>query len=178
MLLGKTEDISTYSMYYKEHDKIYNLATHLKNVISKKNIVIVCIGTDKCIGDCVAPIVGTILMESGYSFPVYGTLHEPIHALNIREKLAKIVKEHDNPFIIGIDACLGDKEDIGIIRIKNDPIIPGSGRGTSLPRVGNMSIVGIVHEVEGVSPFTENDIRLSFVNDMARAIAKILIQSQ
>jgi putative sporulation protein YyaC len=178
MLFNKSENISTYSMYYKESDKINDLAIHLRNVTSEKNIVIVCIGTDRCIGDCVAPIVGTILIESGFRLPVYGTLHEPIHALNIREMLAKIEKDHNNPFIIGIDACLGDKEDIGIIRIRNDPIAPGSGKGENLPNVGNISIIGIVHEVKDITLFTESGIRLSFVNDMARVIARILIQSQ
>lgn len=178
MLFNKIENISTYSMHYKDSDKINDLAAHLRNITSEKNTVIVCIGTDRCIGDCVAPIVGTILRESGFLLPVYGTLHEPIHALNIREKLDKIVKDHNDPFIIGIDACLGDKEDIGIIKIKNDPVIPGSGVGESLPKVGNISIIGIVHEAEDVTPFTESGIRLSFVEDMAKVIAKILILSQ
>lgn len=178
MFFDKPEETSACSMYYKDQDKINNLASCLRRITSEKNIVIVCIGTDKCIGDCVAPIVGTILVESGYSFPVYGTLHEPIHALNIKENLAKIIKEHKNPFIISIDACLGDKEDIGVIRIKNDSIIPGSGIGESLPRVGNMSIIGIVHDVDDATHFAESGIRLSFVDDMAKTIARILIQSQ
>ena len=43
----------------------YNLTLEIKNYITE-NTVIVCIGTDKCIGDCLGPLVGSILTENFY----------------------------------------------------------------------------------------------------------------
>ena len=91
-----------------------NLIFEIKNYINK-DTVIVCIGTDKCIGDCLGPLVGSILTENFFPLPVYGTLSSPIHALNISERLDEIYSTHPNASIIGVDACLGDEDDIGEI---------------------------------------------------------------
>ena len=141
------------------------------------NSIIVCIGTDKCIGDCLGPLVGTILKEDNFPLPVYGTLSEPIHALNIDERLNEIKKLHPNAHIIGIDACLGNEEDIGDIRVRNHAISPGKGIGKELPEVGETSIIGIVDTSEYSDLFFSRSIRLSFVMDMAKSISKILFDS-
>lgn len=163
-------------MYYKDSEKINQLAAYLKNITKRKNIIVLCIGSDRSIGDCLAPIIGTILTESNFKLPVYGTLHDTVHALNLKQKLFMIKKNHKNPFIIAIDACLGEADDIGIIRIKKESIAPGSGQGIILPDVGNISIIGIVHDAKENTPFNERGIRLSFVRDMAKVIVKILVQ--
>lgn len=77
----------------------YNLALEVKKFISKDTII-VCIGTDKCIGDCLGPLVGSILTENFFPLPVYGTLSSPIHALNIDERLNEIYSNHPNASII------------------------------------------------------------------------------
>ncbi|WP_317086087.1 spore protease YyaC, partial [Clostridium neonatale] len=109
--------------------------------------------------------------------PVYGTLSEPIHALNIDERLNEIKKLHPNAHIIGIDACLGNEEDIGDIRVRNHAISPGKGVGKELPEVGETSIIGIVDTSEYSDLFFSRSIRLSFVMDMAKSISKILFDS-
>lgn len=177
-LFSKSKSSDSYRMHYKENDKLYELVKCFKNIISDKSIVIVCVGSDRSIGDCLAPMVGTILLENDFEFPVYGTLHDPVHALNVKEKISKIKKEHNDSLIIGIDACLGDKEDVGIIRIRNSHLTPGSGKGAKLPKVGDVSIIGIVHDLKDKTPLGERGIRLSFVSDIARVIARILILSQ
>ena len=141
------------------------------------NSIIIWIGTDKCIGDCLGPLVGTILKEDNFPLPVYGTLSEPIHALNIDERLNEIKKLHPNAHIIGIDACLGNEEDIGDIRVRNHAISPGKGVGKELPEVGETSIIGIVDTSEYSDLFFSRSIRLSFVMDMAKSISKILFDS-
>lgn len=148
----------------------------LKNYINQ-DTVIACIGTDRCIGDCLGPLVGTILNEKGFKYPVYGTLEKPIHALNIHERLNFIKNTHPNAQIIGIDACLGDSEEIGAIRIRDYAIKPGKAVGKELPEVGVASVVGIVDSNEWVELFTARNIRLSFVMDMAKQIADILIKA-
>lgn len=152
------------------------LANEIKEYINA-NSIIVCIGTDKCIGDCLGPLAGTILKEDNFPLPVYGTLSEPIHALNIDERLNEIKKLHPNAHIIGIDACLGNEEDIGDIRVRNHAISPGKGVGKELPEVGETSIIGIVDTSEYSDLFFSRSIRLSFVMDMAKSISKILFDS-
>lgn len=86
---------------------------------NKKELVIVCIGTDKCIGDSVAPMVGTFIEEKNSNIVIYGTLEKPMHALNLEDRLEDIQEKHPNAYIIGIDACLGDEESV-ILQLKED----------------------------------------------------------
>lgn len=154
----------------------YRLSHDLEKYINS-NTVIVCIGTDKCIGDCLGPLVGSILTENFFPLPVYGTLSEPIHALNIDERLTTIQELHPTAHIIGIDACLGNQEDIGEIRIRDYAIHPGKGVGKELPEVGIASIIGIVDSSENSELFFSRSIRLSFIMDMAKVISKALMDA-
>lgn len=154
----------------------YDLALEISNYISE-NTVIVCIGTDKCIGDCLGPLVGSILIDNKFPLPVYGTLSSPIHALNIDERLKKIHANHPDSTIIGVDACLGNKEDIGQVRTRNYAIHPGKGVGKELPEVGIASIIGIVDSSENSEFFFSRSIRLSFIMDMAKTISKAIIDA-
>lgn len=154
----------------------YNLILNVKNHITE-NTVIVCIGTDKCIGDCLGPLVGSILTENFFPLPVYGTLSSPIHALNIDERLDEIYKKHPNASIIGVDACLGDEDDIGEIRIRDYAIHPGKGVGKELPEVGVASIIGIVDSSNNAELFFSRSIRLSFIMNMAKIISRVFIEA-
>lgn len=155
---------------YKNENVIQTLSDVLKNIIDE-NTVIICIGTDRAIGDSLGPLVGTMLKNSDFKFPVYGTLDKPIHALNIYESLDLIKNKHPNGNFIAIDACLGSKSNIGNIQIREGPILPGKGVGKKLPEIGNYSIVGIVDKVDDNSRFSFNNIRLSFIVEMAEIIA-------
>jgi len=154
----------------------YNLTLEIKNYITE-DTVIVCIGTDKCIGDCLGPLVGSILIENFYPLPVYGTLSSPIHALNIDERLNEIYAAHPNASIIGVDACLGDIEDIGEIRIRDYAIHPGKGVGKELPEVGIASVIGIVDSSDNSELFFSRSIRLSFIMDMAKIVSRVFIEA-
>lgn len=137
-------------------------------------IVFVCIGTDRSTGDSLGPLVGTLLKEkktSTSTFNIYGTLDEPIHAMNLSEKLADIARLHSNPFIIGIDACLGKVRSVGIVQIGEGPVKPGAGVNKDLPAVGNAHITGIVN-VSGFMEFMVlQNTRLNLVLNMAKTIA-------
>lgn len=145
-------------------------------------IVIVCIGTDRSTGDSLGPLVGTLLSEkagSGSStFHVYGTLDDPIHAMNLQEKLNEIKKIHTNPFIVGIDACLGKMKSVGIVQIGQGPVKPGAGVNKELPSVGNAHITGIVN-VSGFMEFMVlQNTRLNLVLKMAKTIAEGISAAQ
>lgn len=155
------------------------LGEHIKDFLVERtsfhNAIIVCIGTDKCIGDCLGPLVGTILKKKKYPLEIYGTLDKPIHALNMKEKLWRIKAKHPSQLVIAVDACLGEEENIGAIQIRNGPIYPGKGVGKNLPSVGDISIIGIVDGLNHDNTISLHNIRLSFVMQMAEAIANSFV---
>lgn len=148
------------------------LSTYFDSYPRHDDIIIVGIGTDKCIGDCLGPLVGTILIRKNFGFPVYGTLRRPLHALNLKDRVAYIKSRHPNAFIIAIDACLGENDDIGTIQIRSGPIDPGKGVGKNLPSVGDLSIIGIVDKLNSSSSASLHNIRLSFVLEIGEIITE------
>lgn len=158
-------------IHYKSPLAYYEIAEGIRDFI-KDNTIIVCIGTDKCIGDCLGPLVGTLLNDNLFPLPVYGTISSPIHALNIDKRLEEINVLHPNACVIGIDACLGEIHSIGEIHTRDYAIHPGKGVGKSLPDVGTASIIGIVDSCDNADFFSSRSIRLSLVLDMAKVISK------
>lgn len=161
------------------HDEVSasnKLAIEVKQMlpadIRNRPTILVCIGTDRSTGDSLGPLVGTLLKEKSLSkLYVYGTLEDPIHAVNLAEKLDSIKKLHNNPFIIGVDACLGRVKSVGVIQIAKGPVKPGAGVNKDLPEVGDMHIAGIVN-VSGFMEFMVlQNTRLSLVMKMAKTIA-------
>lgn len=161
---------------YKSSLAYYKIAFFLKDFIDD-NSIIVCIGTDRCIGDCLGPVVGSMLKIKRFPLPVYGTIEEPIHALNIDKKLDEIEKLNPGKNIIGIDACLGDKNSIGEIQVRDYAVHPGKGVGKSLPDVGRTSIIGIVDANDNKEIFSSNNIRLNLIIKMSTIITYSLLQA-
>lgn len=151
--------------------KIHNL---IPSHISNKDIYIVCIGTDRSTGDSYGPFVGTFLESEGIK-NVIGTLENPLHAVNLQERLEKEVPA--NVFTIAIDACLGSSNNVGAISVSKKPVRPGAGVDRNLPLVGDMSIEATVN-VSSVSSFmdlmTLNSTRLHTVMNMATKTAEAL----
>lgn len=159
---------------YKSDLAYYEISNFIKDYVTPKT-VIVCIGTDKCIGDCLGPMVGTFLKDAFFPLPVYGTIAAPIHALNIDIKLEEIQRNHPNSVLIGIDACLGENKSIGEIHVRDYAIHPGKGVGKSLPKVGEASIIGIIDSSDNAEFFTSRSIRLHLVMEMSKVITHALI---
>ena len=163
-------------IYYKSPLAYYEISKSLSRYM-KDDIVIICIGTDKCIGDCLGPLVGTLLESNFFPLPVYGTISSPVHALNLDTKLKEINIAHPNACIIGIDACLGENKSIGEIHIRDYAIRPGKGVGKDLPAVGVASIIGIVDSSDNSNFFSARSIRLSLILDIAKIISHGIIDS-
>lgn len=138
------------------------------------NLVFLCIGTDRSTGDSLGPLVGyqlTLLPHIGKECNLYGTLDEPVHAQNIKEKTEMILHTVKNPFIIAIDASLGSMDKVGKIIIDEGPLKPGAGVSKNLDPVGDIRITGVVN-VAGFMEFTVlQNTRLSMVMNMARVIS-------
>lgn len=161
---------------YKSSMAYYELAYFLKDYMTS-DTVILCIGTDKFIGDCLGPLVGTFLKKENFPLPIYGTLESPCHALNLSTTLDQIRRDHPSAYIIGIDACIGDETAIGELQARDIPIHPGKGVGKILPKVGDASIIGIVDNSDGAEFFKQKNIRLSLVMNMALVIQQSLFHA-
>ncbi len=134
-----------------------------------------CIGTDRCIGDCLGPMVGHELKKNNFPYPVYGTLEHPVHAINLVSKMADIQTKNPNIPILAIDASLGKYKSVGKIQLKKGAISPGKGVGKVLPEVGDFSLVGIVDTYNHVEELTIHQVRLHLIHQMAQVIAESLL---
>lgn len=145
--------------------------------IMTEDIVIICIGSDRYIGDALGPLVGTMLEEKQLPVSVFGTLETPVHAFNLNSILKKIDKRKRKPVIIGIDASLGEREQVGHIMFKNGPLIPGKALKKMLPEVGDFHLAGIVNYIDPLpeSQFL-NDTRLFTVMNLAHAITDVITE--
>lgn len=162
--------------HYSKPLAYYEIANFLKDYLNDDTII-VCIGTDKCIGDCLGPLVGSILKHRSFPLPIYGTISNPIHALNIEKKLLEINKLHPEGNILGIDACLGERSSIGEIQVRDYAIHPGKGVGKSLPDVGDTSIIGIVDSSDESELFTSRNIRLDLILNISRVISDSILHA-
>ena len=136
-------------------------------------IILICIGTDRSTGDALGPLVGTKLEQVGIkNFQVFGTLDDPVHALNLEEKIQNIQKDNPTSFIIAVDACLGKSQSIGSITTGMGPSKPGAAMNKKLPAVGDLHIHGIVNLNGFMEFFVLQNTRLSLVMKMADVIAQ------
>lgn len=163
-----------------ENEEIEKMAKRLKEIINNtsRKILFLCIGSDRSTGDSLGPLVGTLLNEKNIPFPIYGTLKVPVHALNINKILKDIHDTYEDPFIIGIDACLGDESKIGTIFIKEGAFIPGKALKKDLPSVGDCHLKAIVNYHDPLSPMQSlNSTRLYTVIKIADILSKIIIRA-
>lgn len=159
-------------------DRAHQKISDFLSIYHKNECVILCIGTDRFIGDCLGPLTGTLLSKLSLSVPVLGTLESPVHAINLRKTLSHIKTTYKNHYIIAIDACLGTSQSVGYIQVKEGSIQPGRGVGKRLSHVGDCSIIGVVDEtVESNDYEYENylkisNVRLGLVMKMSETITK------
>ncbi|MGB7604002.1 MAG: spore protease YyaC [Lutisporaceae bacterium] len=163
--INKKFAFSYFSAYFEEcFNKLYS--------DNHRDVVFVCVGTDRATGDCLGPLIGYKLIDMAYNnVHVLGTLENPVHAKNLEVHLQEL-KNYNNPFIIAIDASLGKFERIGFVNIKEGPLSPGSGVNKALPQVGDMHITGIVNMSGFMEIMVLQNTRLSIVMNMANVISK------
>ena len=144
-------------------------------------IVFLCIGTDRCTGDSLGPIIGYKLNKKidkellrERDIHIYGTLKSPVHALNLNLIIDEIAIKYANAYIIAIDASLGRSDRIGQVSIGKGPLTPGLGVGKTLPSVGDLHITGIVNS-QHISSTHLTTTRLCHIMEMADYIVEAII---
>ncbi len=160
-----------------EQNSAYELGLALsvlikKQVLYDRDMVFLCIGSDRATGDCLGPIIGYKLSKyiKQPNFYIYGTLEHPVHAKNLKDTVTMIEQKHDNALIIAIDASLGKSDHIGYITLGEGPLKPGAGVDKDLPEVGDLFITGIVNFSGMLDHMLLQTTRLNVVMAMADQI--------
>lgn len=138
-----------------ERQSLFHFADAFSNLLEKhhcenREIVLICIGSDRATGDCLGPIVGHKLRFHERSlakngFHVYGTLEKPVHAKNLEASIHFIQIYHPGALIVAVDASLGVANHVGYITLGEGSLCPGVGVDKNLPSVGDIFITGIVN---------------------------------
>ena len=116
-------------------DKIIEMIYEMDG--ASKDIIVICIGTDRATGDALGPLVGDYILAHNTTYQVAGTLQYPVHALNIKDTIEHIYADFDNPFVIAVDASLGMSKDMGLVTLTNSHLFPGKGVNKKLPAIGD-----------------------------------------
>ncbi len=158
------------------------LISYLKllNPTFSRPLVVVAIGTDRSTGDSLGPLVGSLLEEKRALIPnliVYGTLDNPVHAANLKNKMESIFNEYPNPVIIAVDACLGQSKNVGNLNIGLGPIKPGAAVKKELPAVGHIHITGTVNVGGYLEYLVLQNTRLSLVMKLSKLIAETIYKT-
>lgn len=169
--------IYDFRIHYKETGAVWKLSSYFLTYIpfEQHELVFLCIGSDRSTGDSLGPLAGTYLAQSPlFPFHIIGTLEEPLHALNLVEKVEEAKQQYPNAYFIAIDACLGKFDSIGHILFQNGPIYPGKAVGKNLPPVGQIAIKGVVN----IGGFLEQSVlqstRLYIPYEMSHVIGRAL----
>jgi putative sporulation protein YyaC len=134
------------SKHYDDSNTAVLLRDALENILVENNreALFVCIGSDRHILDCFGPLAGSMIAEKIPACVVLGTLDKPLHAGNLKRELPLIEKDFPGRIKIAVDAATGKEEDIGVLRLKEGPLLPGKALSKRLPPVGDYSITGIL----------------------------------
>ena len=112
----------------------------------ERPVVFACIGTDRSTGDALGPLVGQRLRRLGHGEDdVVGTLEEPLHALNLGERIVPRLHERPRPLIVAGDAALGSLRSVGSVRVRRGGLRPGEGGGKELPEIGELAVAATVN---------------------------------
>lgn len=164
-------------------NSIFILRDALSNEISPiiksgRPVIVLCIGTDRSTGDSLGPLVGDklkfLIRDKVY---LYGNLENPVHAKNLPDIISEIYTRYEDPFVIAIDACLGSLQNVGKVIIDGKPLSPGSAMNKDLPKVGDLSITGIVNISGAMEFMVLQNTRLFTVMQLAEVIARGLYHS-
>lgn len=114
-----------------------------------KNLVILCIGTTKIVGDSIGPKVGDKLKKLGVDAYVYGNTARQVTALNVDDYAKMIRQRHKDDTVVVIDSALGKVSDVGTIKVTRNGIKPGGAFDKDKQRIGDIGILAVVGDAEG-----------------------------
>lgn len=125
----------------KQKEKYNIFVKELKSKIDNndKKILVMCIGSNKIIGDSFGPLVGTNLnklLKDNNKVNVLGNMENPINAKNIGQYIYNI----KNCYVIAIDSAIAEKEFVGEVFVNKDKMTLGKGVEKNILQIGDISI--------------------------------------
>lgn len=162
-------------VHYKENGAIWRLSDiFLQHIpFEHENLVFGCIGTDRSTGDALGPLTGSNLTSyTQFPYKVIGTLEHPLHAINLASTLEDLQQAKIEPYIVAIDACLGNEKNVGQIIVQDGPILPGKAVKKDLPPIGNISIKGVVNIGGYMEMLVLQSTRLNVTYSISNIIAE------
>ena len=158
--------------------EFYPLSCCLKRLFNGNFPVFVCFGSDLSVGDSLGPKIGYNLLNNlnGKCF-IYGTLNATVTAKEADVVYSNIKRLHPKSQIIAIDAAVGNKSDIGLIKVFDDGIKPGLGVNKDLNKFGDVSIIAIIGEKEEFNKNILDGVSVSFIENLTNVISKGIIES-
>ena len=119
----RKKDAEVYYINERSRSASEELASLFSYCIQKdgrmfRELVFLCIGSDRITGDSLGPLIGYQLSPyCSRVFHVYGTLDDPVHALNLPDRISYIHSRHPEALLVAIDASLGSRRHQGYITI-------------------------------------------------------------
>lgn len=141
-------------------------------------LLFLCIGSEKISGDCIGPIVGTLLKEKyRLPFPVLGTEENSVNGTNIRAYKENIKKHFPDYKIIAVDSAVGDEKDLWTIKIREGGVRAGGALDPKVEYVGEVGILAVVGSKKG--NVLENLLAAPYsrIVDFAERIAKTIVKT-
>lgn len=166
------------TVHYEQANAVWALSEQFLQSIpfDHESLVFCCIGTDRSTGDALGPLIGSQLRgHFAFPFRIIGTLDTPLHALNISETYEQLQLESSPPFIVAIDACLGEEQTIGSILVQQGPLFPGRAVKKQLPPIGDLSVKGIVNVGGYMETLVLQNTRLHLTYSMSDKITRALL---
>lgn len=142
-------------------------------------IVFLCVGTDRVIGDAIGPLVGSKLKAlfknyNIFNINIYGSLKDNVNYINVQDTIKKINNYHKDACIIVIDSALSKKENIGKIFVSNAKTMLGKGLNKNKVEVGDISIKAVVGKDLKITKYNFKnlqDISLGLILDLSETLA-------
>ena len=168
--------------------QLTSFVEQVKEERRKQGVLFLCIGSDRSTGDSLGPLVGYKLQQEAQIqevapkrhlepmtgnrlvMPLFGTLQQPVHAINLEETMQRIHMDYEDHVVVAIDASIGRHEHVGYITVGMGSLWPGLGVRKNLGAVGDIFITGIVGSGGAWEPLLLQNTRLSVVMELADCI--------
>lgn len=138
--------------------------------------LLLCIGSDRHLLDCLGPLTGTMLQEAMPGIDVVGTLEKPLHARNMVRTLEGLEPIRPGRVVIAVDASVGNPEEIGWLKLRPGSLSPGKAVARNLPAVGDYALTGVVDVRANKSGIRNRYAGLGMVYAMARVISQAITE--
>ncbi len=143
------------------------------------NIIFLCIGTSKIIGDSIGPVIGSRLKEvENEMVQVYGTTDNMVNFINAKEVIESVYSGYEKPYIITIDSTLSNSREKGEIVLEKGWIKIGKALEKSICYYSNINIKCIVgNSYNQMQKNLEelNNVKLSDIVNMASIVTNGVI---